>query len=359
MADVVGEVAPTGGGTVDQVAGAVSTATTPVTQATGGAVDTATNVSSSPPLAPVSEAATAAVETATNTASNAAPAPVTGAADSAANAVTETAASATPGAAQPVAPTSDAAAAAAGPSAEPASGVAGSTPQSAVDGVAGTVSGPGQAVHDSAVLNASDHATAGVHPAAAADPLLGASAPQGSGATAAAMDPSLTAAPHDSVLHAVAEISPAARVFVSAAIISSVVGASAAAGEKGGMRRLAFVNARLIPCLVKVSVERQLETIGTALSRAGGAAHMAGGTGSSAGEVRAESRVQRLLDDVSQGFHDVVDGSMPDVATDGDGSSGLKDTTLMTRIGIVLGLVYVGFLSIWFWATRRRQEEGR
>jgi hypothetical protein len=163
------------------------------------------------------------------------------------------------------------------------------------------------------------------------------------------------------VLHAVAEISPAARVFVSAAIISWVVGASAAAGEKGGMRRLAFVNARLIPCLVKVSVERQLETIGTALSRAGAAAHMTGGPGSggsSDGDAGAASRVQRLFDEVSQGFHDVVDGSMPDVVTDGDGGSGLKDTRLMTQIGMVLGLVYVGFLSIWFWATRRRQEEG-
>ena len=369
MTDVVGEVASTAGGTVDQVAaaasGAVSTETTPVTQATGGAVDTATgaassavdtatNVASSASPAPVTEAATGAVETATNTVSNAAPAPVTGAAGSTVNAVTETAASTTSGAAQAAAPASDAAAAAAGPSAEAAGGATGSTPQSAVDGVANTVAGPGQAVRDSAVLNASDHATAGVHPAAAADPLLGASAPQGSGATAAAMDPSLAAAPHDSVLHAVAEISPAARVFVSAAIISSVVGASAAAGEKGGMRRLAFVNARLIPCLVKVSVERQLETIGAALSRAGGAAHMAGGSD----DAGAAARVQRLFDEVSQGFHDVVDGSMPDVVTDGDGGSGLKDARLMTQIGMVLGLVYIGFLSIWFWATRRRQEEG-
>jgi hypothetical protein len=140
-----------------------------------------------------------------------------------------------------------------------------------------------------------------------------------------------------------------------------VVGASAAAGEKGGMRRLAFVNARLIPCLVKASVERQLETIASGLSRAGGAAPMAGGTasgGSSAGDVDGTSRVQRLFDEVSQGFHDVIDGSMPDVVTDGDGGSGLKDAAFMTRIGIVLGLVYVGVLSIWFWATRRRQEEG-
>jgi hypothetical protein len=175
------------------------------------------------------------------------------------------------------------------------------------------------------------------------------------------MDPSSAAAPHDSVLHAVAEISPAARVFVSAAIISSVVGASAAAGEKGGMRRLAFVNARLIPCLVKAGVERQLETISTALSRAGGAELIAGSTGSggmSAGEAGAASRVQRLLEEVSRGFHDVVDG-MPDVVTDGDGGSEPNDARLMTQIGIVLGLVYVGFLSIWFWLTRRRQEEGR
>jgi hypothetical protein len=25
---------------------------------------------------------------------------------------------------------------------------------------------------------------------------------------------------------------------------------------------------------------------------------------------------------------------------------------------MVFGLIYVGFLTIWFWATRRHQEEG-
>jgi len=54
----------------------------------------------------------------------------------------------------------------------------------------------------------------------------------------------------------------------------------------------------------------------------------------------------------------VVDGVFPDVVTDGDGRSALRDARLMTQIGMVFGLVYVGFLTIWFWATRRHQEEG-
>jgi hypothetical protein len=184
--------------------------------------------------------------------------------------------------------------------------------------------------------------------------------PSGSAATIAATDPSLatSTAAHDSLVHAVAEISPAARVVVTAAVVSSIVGASAAAGEKGGMRRLAFVNAQLIPCLLKASIHQHLETISTALSRTGGGtAAGEAGSGAASGGPGSPSRVQRLLEEVGQGFHDVVDGVLPDVVTEGGGGSGLKDARLMTQIGMVFGLVYVGFLTVWFWATRRRQED--
>jgi hypothetical protein len=29
----------------------------------------------------------------------------------------------------------------------------------------------------------------------------------------------------------------------------------------------------------------------------------------------------------------------------------------MTQLGMLLGVVYLGFLTCWFWATRRRDEE--
>jgi hypothetical protein len=101
--------------------------------------------------------------------------------------------------------------------------------------------------------------------------------------------------------------------------------------------------------------------ITTALSRAGAAGSAAAGAGNGSGasgnDLGHASRVQRVLEEVSQGFHDVVD-AVPDVVTDADGGSALKDARLMTQIGMVFGLVYVGFLTVWFWATRRRREEG-
>jgi hypothetical protein len=155
-----------------------------------------------------------------------------------------------------------------------------------------------------------------------------------------------------------AEYSPAVRVVVSAAVISSVVGASVAAGEKGGVRRLAFVNARLIPCLLKASIERQLDAITTALSRAG--ADSAGALADVKHAVVSDgpARVQRLLEQFSTGFNDAL-GGFPGSATDGHqgGGDGSRDAGMMTQVGIVLGLAYMAFLTAWFWATRRGQEE--
>jgi hypothetical protein len=36
------------------------------------------------------------------------------------------------------------------------------------------------------------------------------------------------------------------------------------------------------------------------------------------------------------------------------GSQKSRDPSLMLQIGAALGLVYVGFLATWFWATRFR-----
>jgi hypothetical protein len=163
---------------------------------------------------------------------------------------------------------------------------------------------------------------------------------------------------HDTFLNAIAEYSPAARVFVSAAIISSVMGASAAAGGRGGVRRMAFVNARLVPCLFRAGVARQVEAVSLALSRGGGAgaAALEETHGAQAAEP-GQSRAERLLDAVGDGFHDVVDGFAHD-GSDGGSSDGFKDARLMTQIGMVLGFIYLAFLTVWFWATRRGEHEG-
>jgi hypothetical protein len=39
--------------------------------------------------------------------------------------------------------------------------------------------------------------------------------------------------------------------------------------------------------------------------------------------------------------------------------AGSRDPRLMLQLGAVLGLVYVGFLAVWFWATRFRLRPPR
>jgi hypothetical protein len=41
------------------------------------------------------------------------------------------------------------------------------------------------------------------------------------------------------------------------------------------------------------------------------------------------------------------------------GSEKSRDPSLMFQIGAALGLVYVGFLATWFWATRFRMRPPR
>jgi hypothetical protein len=195
----------------------------------------------------------------------------------------------------------------------------------------------------------------------AADPLFGMPMPgqPALGQTPLA-DPAVASQAHDTtVLQALAEYSPAARVLVSAAVISSVVGAQAATAGNGGARRLAFVNARLVPCLVKATIQRQIETLSLTVSRGGGtgaiALHDSGDVATGSGGGNDHQLVQRLFDQVSDGFHDVVD--MPGQVRDGGESADrLLDARLMTQIGMVLGFVYLGFLTVWFWATRKPGE---
>jgi hypothetical protein len=167
-----------------------------------------------------------------------------------------------------------------------------------------------------------------------------------------------------------AEVAPDARVLVSAAVLA-IAGASmlGATGNGGGGNnaRVAFANVRLLPCLVRASVERHIEALTLALSQAGGApaaayaandggALRSGTSATSDGHERSSAtsrpalthKLQSLLDSVRGGFDDVV-GDARDEAEDG-----LNDSRLMTQIGMLLGFVYLAFLSVWFWATRGR-----
>ena len=183
-----------------------------------------------------------------------------------------------------------------------------------------------------------------------------------------AMDLTTLPQPRDgSALATFADYAPDARVLVSAAVVAiagaSIIGAQGSGG--GGTAQIAFTNVRLLPCIVKASFERQLEVLTHLVARGGGAPAQAlhGGPGFGSDSSAATGRrghpgtpaptrlaqgMQGLLDAARNGFDEVV-GDVRDEAADG-----LRDSRLMTQIGMLLGFVYLGFLTVWFWATRGR-----
>jgi hypothetical protein len=69
----------------------------------------------------------------------------------------------------------------------------------------------------------------------------------------------------------------------------------------------------------------------------------------SAPAERAKDAFEHALDSFRDGFAQVITDGRQDVG------EGLRDSRLMLQLGMLLGFVYVGFLSVWFWATRLRQ----
>ncbi|HEX5859204.1 MAG TPA: hypothetical protein VFY91_13960, partial [Microbacterium sp.] len=174
--------------------------------------------------------------------------------------------------------------------------------------------------------------------------------------------------PTDSALAAIAEVAPDARVLVSAAVLAMAAAAiiGPRAGGSGTDVSMAFTNVRLLPCLVKESLARHVEMLteaaaarGSGASAASQAAEMLGaasGTRGAAAEgtpgmpERAQHAFQSALESFRDGFEQAIVDERDDVG------EGLRDSRLMLQIGMLLGFVYVGFLSVWFWATRARGE---
>ena len=65
--------------------------------------------------------------------------------------------------------------------------------------------------------------------------------------------------------------------------------------------------------------------------------------------ARGRSRGRRdLTNPLREGFDQATSKATGEV------TDGFSDTRLMVQIGMALGVVYVAFLSVWFWATRVR-----
>jgi hypothetical protein len=50
----------------------------------------------------------------------------------------------------------------------------------------------------------------------------------------------------------------------------------------------------------------------------------------------------------------VRDGFLRGAGRQGTEDDGMSDTRLLMQLGMLLGTVYLAFLTVWFWATRLR-----
>jgi hypothetical protein len=129
--------------------------------------------------------------------------------------------------------------------------------------------------------------------------------------------------------------------------------------------QILFTNVRLIPCLVRDSVQHHLAPLTSALPGSGPAAPVAalssdvatqgavsGGSAVNPSDVgeRGRSGFQGLSEAFRDGFEDAVRGGNREI---GDA---LGDSRLMMQLGMAFGFVYAAFLSVWFWATRLRRR---
>jgi hypothetical protein len=206
----------------------------------------------------------------------------------------------------------------------------------------------------SAVSSPAESATALV------DPILRAPAVESAAVQAVVEQPVVETAPLMPSRSSAAEITtpsgdpatiPDALVTIDPSVLLPVAGAlgvvalttSIARGVCTANAALVFTNVRLLPCYASATAQQMTASAAAVPSRA----RTIGG-----GIARSAPAVTSSLEKVAEGFGRVV------VPSDDDGER-LRDTRLLVQIGMVLGLVYAGFLTVWFWATRLRPNSRR
>ncbi len=140
----------------------------------------------------------------------------------------------------------------------------------------------------------------------------------------------------------------AAALPVAAALgIASLTAVSIARGVCSPGASVMFTNVRLVPCLVGSAVERSAMVGSQAVSRLGS-------NGTSSDNATAGKRaavpaiVGTIVDPIRDGFESVV------ARPRAEDAERLRDARLLMQFGIVLGTIYLAFLTVWFWATRVR-----
>jgi hypothetical protein len=161
----------------------------------------------------------------------------------------------------------------------------------------------------------------------------------------------------------------------AAAIVGAVVGGTR--GAAAVEARMVFTQVRLLPCLVRDTLERGIAPVAGAIRGQGvpplpqltttaaaaapitlaqggvaGAAAINPGLDGGAAKVASEiaEEATRAFSPFREGFERAIDANreVGDV---------VGDSRLMIQLGMALGWVYVAFLSVWFWATRLRRGD--
>jgi hypothetical protein len=166
----------------------------------------------------------------------------------------------------------------------------------------------------------------------------------------------------DETLSSLAELAPDARLLVSAAVVAlagaAVLGARV--GGSGGDMRMAFTNVRLLPCMVRANLEHHVSMLSAAVAGSGGSGS---GVFSAAGgdavdeAARSTRAVRGTVNSFARSFRNGFDDAVGRIGDETE--DGLSDSRLMMQIGMLLGFVYLGFLTVWFWATRGRSQPAR
>jgi vacuolar-type H+-ATPase subunit H len=145
---------------------------------------------------------------------------------------------------------------------------------------------------------------------------------------------------------------------VQTAAVTGLAAVSAATIVRGlgsPTTSILITNIRLLPGLVNATIERSEATAIALVPRFGTAVDARGILADASAIVRggipkpAVPSVDSILGPTREGFDRGVGRVVPD-----DQGDGLRDSRLRAQLGIVLGLVYVAFLTVWFWATRER-----
>jgi len=99
---------------------------------------------------------------------------------------------------------------------------------------------------------------------------------------------------------------------------------------------LLFTNVRLLPCYATATTH---SVVSSTVARV---------TPTQESDPRVVPSIRGSLGKVAEGIDRVIDRSAR------EGTATPTGSNLLVRVGTVLGLIYVGFLTVWFWVTRLR-----